>query len=314
MRTPISRGLHSAFDCLPRIYFDLADYEHTVFLAGSGRSGTTWLEDVINFDGSYRIVFEPFHSRRVPILSAWNYRQYLRPSNRADRFLKPATRILKGKVRGRWVDKFRCKLIVRKRLIKDIRANLILKWLQQNFPPIRIVLFLRHPCAVASSKLKLGWETHLEDFLAQEELMQDHLNPFKSHIQAATDSFDKHIFMWCIENYVPLRQFRDGEVLVQFYERICVSPEDSIKDLFHFLDQPYSPTVLKAMKTPSAVSRPHSAIVTGDSLIDAWRSTTTNRQAERALEILKLFGLHNVYGESSIPLTTSKDVTQLLSR
>lgn len=289
---------------LPRLFLDLADYDKTVFLAGTGRSGTTWLEDVINFDGSYRVMFEPFHSRKISILHDWHYRQYLRPSNRDENFLRPATQILSGKIRDPWIDQFGCKLILTRRLIKDIRANLILKWLRENFAQIRIVLLLRHPCAVANSKLKQGWNTHLEDFLAQDDLMEDYLNPFRSDIRAATDPFEKHIFMWCIENYVPLRQLIEGDIFVIFYERFCVSPEDNCKALFGFLNRPYSPDVLSAMRQPSAVTRDHSAILTGNSLIDAWRQGITDQQVKRAVEILQLFGMHGLYGETSAPLVT----------
>ena len=43
------------------LYVDLGkgDHRDAVFLAGSGRSGTTWLSEVINYKGGYRYVFEP---------------------------------------------------------------------------------------------------------------------------------------------------------------------------------------------------------------------------------------------------------------
>ena len=85
-------------------------------------------------------------------------------------------------------------------------------------------MLLRHPCAVANSKLKLGWETHLDDFLSQDELMEDFLRPFKKGLENAADPF-KSIFSCGVENYVPLRQFKEGELLVIFYEDICKHPK-----------------------------------------------------------------------------------------
>jgi len=35
-----------------------------IFILGDGRSGTTWLCEILNFDGSYLESFEPFHGRR----------------------------------------------------------------------------------------------------------------------------------------------------------------------------------------------------------------------------------------------------------
>ena len=68
-------------DRLPRLlgglHVDLArgDPGKTVFLAGTGRSGTTWLAGLINHDQSYRDVFEPFHPGKVEALGG--FKSYL---------------------------------------------------------------------------------------------------------------------------------------------------------------------------------------------------------------------------------------------
>ena len=123
------------------------------------------------------------------MLQGWNIRQYLRYNDHHSKFLKPATAILSGKIRHEWIDKFNRRIFSRRRLIKDIRAQLFLKWIKYNFPEIPILLLLRHPCAVANSRLKLGWGATLNDFLVQEALMDDFLNPFKKEIQSAHNMF-----------------------------------------------------------------------------------------------------------------------------
>lgn len=107
----------------------------------------------------------------------------------------------------RAVDRFNESFLVRRRLVKEIRANVLLPWLHSVFPDVPIVLILRHPCAVALSRLSLRWGTTLDDFLSQPALMDDYLHPIEADIRGATEPFDRHIFMWCIENYVPLRYF-----------------------------------------------------------------------------------------------------------
>jgi len=44
-------------------------YKKTVLLAGTARSGTTWVQEMINFDGSYRVLFELFHSKEIEALA-----------------------------------------------------------------------------------------------------------------------------------------------------------------------------------------------------------------------------------------------------
>lgn len=278
-------------------------YRASIFVSGTGRSGTTWLADIINYRNEYRYIFEPFHPQRVNVCRNFRYRQYLRPGNRDSAFIEPAKAILSGRARAEWMDSHNNRILSRKRLIKDIRTNQLLKWIHTNFPGLPIVLLLRHPCAVAHSKLQLGWDTHLDEFLAQETLMEDFLNPFKKEIERARDAFDRHLFMWCIENYVPLRQFKKDEVHLAFYETLCANPHLEVERLFRFLKKPFTDLVLARLHNPSSQSRKQSAIVTGADLIEAWRKGVSAEQVQRAVEILKMFRLDCIYSEDSLPNT-----------
>lgn len=293
--------------------FDTGDYRQTVLLAGAGRSGTTWVEEVINSDNDYRMMFEPFHSKYVDLLTEWNYVQYLRVNENNDKFLKPATSILTGNIRNDWIDKFNKRIFSQKRLIKDIRAQFILKWIKHNFPEIPIILLLRHPCAVANSRLKLGWNTHLEDILVQDDLMEDFLNPFKEKLENAKDKdlFDRHIYMWCIQNYIPLKQFNEGEVLVIFYEDICINPETEIERIFSFIGEEISSKTIDKVKKPSALSQKDSAVVSGTDLVGSWRKNISNDQIERAFEILSIFGLQKIYDKSNFPLVSGPEALKI---
>lgn len=295
------------------VLYDFGDYRKTVILAGSGRSGTTWVEEIINAQGNRRIMFEPFNTKKVTLFSNWNYRQYLRCSNREDKFLKPATAVLNGNIRNRWVDKFNGICFPRKRLIKDIRAHLILKWIKNRFPEIPIILLLRHPCAVANSKLKLGWDTHLTEFLTQDDLMKDYLNPFKTEMENSEDIFDKHVFTWCVENFVPLKQFSKEEIQVIFYEDLCRNPEDTIKQIYAFIGEKFSTAVLEKADQPSALSREHSAITLETDLVGSWNANIEQCQTERAIKILEIFGLHKIYGHGNLPLLNGSEALDIFN-
>jgi hypothetical protein len=47
--------------------------------------------------------------------------------------------------------------VFRRRIIKEIRSNLMLRWLAGISPCTPVVLLVRHPLAVAASWLQLGW-------------------------------------------------------------------------------------------------------------------------------------------------------------
>lgn len=63
---------------------DLAkgDHRRTVLIAGTGRSGTTWLSGLVNHDRRYRDVFEPFNPGKVEAFRGFRSKQYLRPGAR----------------------------------------------------------------------------------------------------------------------------------------------------------------------------------------------------------------------------------------
>jgi len=294
-----------------RLFIDLGDHRNTVFLAGTGRSGTTWIQELVNYNNDYRIMFEPFHSNKIDQIKHWNYRQYLKSDDQRKRYIDPAECILSGNIKHPWIDARNHKLVVRKRLIKDIRTQLILHWISQKFPDIPIVLLLRHPCAVANSKIKLGWDSHLNDFLTQRELVNDYLEPFRNHIQKSEDIFDNHIFLWCIENYIPLTQFSENQILVTFYETICENTQSEAERIFSFLGRSLPESILEKAAKPSTLSREWSAVVNGSDSINSWRKNISHMQIKRAVDILQIFGMDRIYNETSIPLVSGQEVLNL---
>ena len=159
-------------------------------VCGSGRSGTTWLLDVLAEANGLRTIFEPLHPVAVPgaarhayrcvpgdavdeglyeffedvfgghLYSIWSdYR--VRP----DRLISDLGGILSldGLKRccGRWVKlakhyrKYHPLVRNPASITKLIRANLMLGWLRRNFDA-RIAFLVRHPAAVVESKVRLG--------------------------------------------------------------------------------------------------------------------------------------------------------------
>jgi Sulfotransferase domain len=280
-----------------------SDPADAIFLAGSARAGTTWISDIINHRNEYRYIFEPFHPKRLPATQHFRPRQYLRPSDRDPAFLRPMEAILSGRVRSVWTDKYNRKRLGSRRLVKEVRGNLLLGWLHANFAEVPIVLVMRHPCAVVQSQLDLPWNWHLDlaDFLAQSTLMEDHLEPFRSLLSEPLSRFEQHVALWCVENYVPLRQFREGDLHLAFYEDLVTRPEAEIRRLFKYLGKPFDPSALAKLSRPSAVTRRNSAVRTGGDPVESWTGSLDPGQVRRAVQLLSEFGLDRIYGEGPMP-------------
>lgn len=284
----------------PKHFWDLAGND-VCLLAGSGRSGTTWLQEIIDYRRDHRVIFEPFWGRQVSLCVDFAGRQYLRPTNPDRGFTRPALRILRGDLRNTWTDQFsRWGKIYRKRLIKTIRANLLLKWLHRLVPAMPIVLMMRHPLAVVESQIRKGWEYEPANLFRSDELVVDYLAPFAALPGECRDAWDRNLLFWCIENYVPLRQFDAGEVHIVFFERLLNEPERELRRLFAHLGRKYEANALERIRSPSPLADPAGALSAVDPA-SFWRASISRERLKRAREILSPFGLDRIYGEDPMP-------------
>ncbi|MDQ4144467.1 MAG: sulfotransferase [Actinomycetota bacterium] len=288
----------------------------SVFVAGSGRSGTTWLADAINWRNEYRFIFEPFHPQRSPLGGRHLARQYVRPEVRDVHLSRCMASVLSGRVRSEWTDRHNRKRLVGRRLIKDIWSHLLLPWLRAQFPLVKIVLILRHPFAVVNSQRELrgwGWGADLGPLLRQADLLKDHLGPMKEHLRGAATEFEVHLFCWCIENYVPLRQLGPGEAHVIFYEDLCVAPGKEAHRLSVFLDKRFDEGWAQFVRKPSFAATEKSIIRSGGDPLQSWQERLTADEVSRGLEILSLFGLDQIYADAALPRVEARDALQCLA-
>ncbi|XAL98840.1 sulfotransferase [Phycisphaeraceae bacterium D3-23] len=279
-----------------RVYLDTHAPDSSVLVAGTGRGGTTWLSQLINHDHHYRLMFEPVMPDHVPMFEPLSRRPYLPRDETDDTWGQPLDRVFSGRLRNTWVDAHNSRLIARHRLVKDIRLNLALPWIAQRYPRMPIVWLLRHPCAVAYSKLKLGWNTHLDLFLEDHRLMRDHLSPYRALLSSAAEPWDRHVLMWCVETLIPLRTLQPGETLPVSYEDLCDTPWTTLDGVFACLGRPYRRNVMEhALTLRSATHRTGSAVVTGADPVAGWQRHVTPAQRRRAGDLLRAFGLDALY-------------------
>jgi hypothetical protein len=264
------------------------------------------VSEILHSGGAFRAIDEPFHPGRLSLTRAFKPRQYLRPGDRDKRLLDPATRIVSGRVRSPWIDRYNRTLLPRKRLVKETRGNLLLPWLSASFPGMPIVLVIRHPCAVVASQFALepDWQVDLRRFTSQQALMEDYLEPFGEEIEAAAvrgSEFERHIFAWCIDYFVPLSFFGPGDIHVIFYEWLSMRPAEEVERLFASLRRPVPDGALERVGRPSATTGARSAVLAGDDPVEQWRQDVTPAQLRRGVEIVSMFGLDAIYGEEGRP-------------
>jgi hypothetical protein len=291
--------------------------EDTVFLASMGRSGSTFLSNVINYDNRHRVLFEPFRYDMVREAKCFKYPLYLRPDDQSHPdCLASAHKIISGRVHSQWVDKENASILPKARLIKDIRANFFLKWLHDNFPGMKIILLLRHPCAVTASWISNGFgdgQAARERLLSNREFIHGMDESLISGYRKADTDFERIMYLWCFSYHVPFKQFHAGDIYPIFYEQLVLNPEDEIRNLFSFLGYGYSEEeVLKSLARPSSTTaKKRNFFETGAFRLDHWRDGISEEQYSRSLEIMRLFGMGDLYCPSTF-LPNPKAISSLL--
>lgn len=258
---------------------DLGTPGATTFIAGMGRSGTTWVTGLVNHDFSHRVLFEPFGPDNVRAASIFGPFPYLSPSDREPARTRAAENILSGRTPRGAVDRYHRGLVFRRRIVKEVRCNLMVGWLRSIRPDMPLVLVVRNPLAVAASWMRLGWgmvaggdRLELDVILEQEPLLADF--PMIRRVLPRVDrsnAFERLVFQWCLLHLVPLRQLRDGEAHVLSYEDLVPEPDTTIESLASYLH-----------RSIDGASRARMEYVLGDDqLAPARQCDGTRRPAER---------------------------------
>lgn len=276
----------------------------SILVAGTARSGTTWLGDLLA-ESQGRILFEPFHSGKIEELGGFSYFPYLRPDEEAERLQVYCRRVFSGSIRHPWIDREVTHIRPTFRVIKEIRANLFLKWLHAHFPEVPQLLIVRHPCAVVLSRLQLKWATDgdIAAFLSQPRLIEDHLAPFMEVIERAQTDAEKHAVIWCVSHLVPLHQFQPQDPNIVFYENLCLHPQQELARIAAITQRPLHSVTPAALSRPSPTTTAASAVLTGEHRIAHWQTRLSPSETRQVLDTVSAFGLDTLYGDGLLPLT-----------
>jgi hypothetical protein len=279
--------------------------DKVVLLAGSGRSGTTWIADLLNCANAYRSIFEPFDHRRAR--SDWIIRQpnlYM-PVDAEDAALAARCRhLFYGNFRAMRCDGDNRAWVAYGRLIKAIRANLMLGWLRRAFPDIRICLLLRHPFSVALSQARYGGAFPSDvvgDLCSQHSLYRDWLADHADYIARLESGFARRVAFWCIQNRVPLGQLEPGDAYVLFYEDVMSRPEQVVAGAQQFLGLPEAGAAVKEYaERPSRTVRlnaDESAVPRDASGRNRsrWEGRLSQEEIAQGTRVLQAFGMDRIY-------------------
>lgn len=293
------------------------DITKTLLLVGSGRSGSTWLSEVLTEAFSCRLIFEPFRQDRVRLARNMPWGRYADPDDDDPELHRVVGRILTGRVRNPLVDTLNVYRFPRCRLVKEIRVTNLLPWIHAHFPGVPVIYLLRHPIAASWSAAQLGWEPSLDEFLRQQRLMDGPLSPWREPIArhaGDADLFHRHVLRWCLENSVPIGQLHPASAHVVFYEDLVQDPYGELRRLADYLGRfgagrwVFDPAARPAMDRPSRTNWRDTPVMPPSERLESWVRVVPRRSVERAVALLEEVGLDRIYDASVRPRIPAVDV------
>lgn len=249
-----------------------------IIILGFGRSGTTWLSDIISKSLSGLVLFEPLHPEVFPKSAECCYHNGSDPAmvDVIDNQLKAS---LKGENTNKWllrnhisarledvsegfVDRLwnECDLIG----FKCIRGNFMIPHFYKNYST-KIVFIKRHPCAVVSSLInrkrfweEYGFNFHVEKFFKEtiNSGVYDFLN--KEYLSDLYKSLDEDYlrmtFIWAVSHKIVTHDLKRLNLPIFSYEDFYLRPFEAVRNLYAFLGCPDKKIHPSYLFTPSMLT------------------------------------------------------------
>lgn len=294
------------------------DVEDTIIVAGLGRSGTTWVGEILRDLPGYRMIHEPLDPGRRPEASRIGYRfpVYDRvlaaPGDERPVLFDAMHDILRGRVGPSTAWNFKAETILgrlletvthRKLTVKFTRAMRMLHWIAERFDVRGMVVVIRHPCAVVSSMLKFGaWNPPLQPEDAEhpgrwnllETLPPSLGEQFRTDILNSHEPYEMMAHLWAIDYHTAFFGQTSGEFpwVLTPYERIVSRGQPEIRRVLRALGKEDQwREVRDRLGRPASYSSEDLRISSTSRQLSKWKEHLTSDQIERILEIAHRYDL-----------------------
>jgi hypothetical protein len=298
----------------------------TILIAGSPRSGTTWLMELMGRTPFYWSIFEPLNPNWFPesLQKGFTSRTYLPPEIEWAEGEDYLRKVFTGKIFSSNTEQFVISdlksmfysIFANKIIVKEVRINRLLPWIIKRYQLKGTILILRHPCAVICSQLKTGYTAYHPTHSLYENIIPSNENIFQE--ATAVDGLDQNLLnkikrlntpeellaaTWCLDTYVPLHASQPHPWMTVIYEKLFKQGEKEITEIFNFIGQNKIPSsILVRIKHPSRVTNKSewNTLQSTNQQLNKWKHTLTGHQITRILKVVSDFGL-DFYTEDPEP-------------
>ena len=172
-------------------------HDKAIWLLSDGRSGSTWLAQLLNFNRRFHVEHEPVHCDFNPRLLDQPLLPFPDDASVQSHYLPLFEDMLAGRyVSHRFGEEENCR--GGGLLIRDINAMLIAPRVLAVFPQLRPAILVRHPAEVAVSKVALShwnWFGDIERYLENKAVRRE-MTGLGHLILAANTPYRRHVIHW----------------------------------------------------------------------------------------------------------------------
>jgi len=290
------------------------DINNTILLSGSPRSGTTWLMEILGALPNYTYLFEPLNPIRFSSESfkvGFRSRPYFQSDIEwpvGEEYLR---KIFTGRTGGLppllKSEMFTNRLLADKLIVKSINLNRLLPWIAKRFQLRKIILIIRHPCAVVASQLKTGLCAYipkslpykdtfptLENILEEAHEIKDLDNELYKSLKKIEKQEELLAAAWCLDNYVPLSFPKTYPWTTVIYEDLVKNGEKEITHIFREIGEKNIPrSAIRRLNTPSVATvwGERNLCKNPNEQLSKWKNFLSEKQIQRVFKIVSDFGL-----------------------
>ena len=296
------------------------DSSDTIIVAGSSRSGTTWLAELLRSLDGYKFLNEPLHLGWFPEAkkAGFGWRTHIAPDEEARWAKTYLRRALTGRLRNRTGWKFEAStiggkvyehVVNRKVVVKFCRAHRLLHWMDSHFQVRGIVFLIRHPCAVLASMLKHGaWENVTlpesgdpRDLAAIRSLPEVVQRDVLRRLPSVETRKEALIATWCVDHYISLHYHADGNYpwVMTTYEHLLSDCETEIVAILDALNRDVPPSMEQRHGTPSSSASDTLKSETKAQL-SKWKNQLAAETIDKILDMAHSFGIQ-LYDDRLFP-------------
>jgi hypothetical protein len=299
-----------------------------IVVLGFGRSGTTWIADIISKITGQLILFEPIHPSVTDLAAEFSYLP-VNANEKSEPLKSFYDDVLNKRHRRKWLMRNhvpdRLEKISESFLgtlweecsiagFKEIRCNFMIEWYMKHLNA-KIVFIMRHPGATVSSIKgranfwEYGWPETYNMFLKRtiyNERYKNHEIAGKVDVVAGAETYaEKCAVMWAITHAIAMPELTRLGLPIFYYEEFYDFPFNSSRALMRYLGYEHVNIHPAYLFTPSMTTL---LTIHGIQIMEAERAKKgiaffeerlTDKELDGIMKIVKAFGI-NTYDNDGI--------------